>query len=143
MTAPDRNAGGLSRAIEKACSMAKRNADEISFVAAHGTATVYSDAMEILAFSNTAGKPKPVFSIKGGIGHTLATAGLLQILVVARAMSAGVVPATVGLVAPDATASEWAHRAPAALGPTPLALSTNSGFSGVNTAILLGLGGQR
>ena len=142
MTAPDRNAGGLSRAIGKACSMAKRQADEISFIAAHGTATIYSDAMEMLAFGNTIPKPKPVFSIKGGVGHTLATAGLLQILVAGRAISRGVVPATVGLRSPDPAAIDWAHTMPAPIGRAPLALSTNSGFGGVNTAILLGEGNQ-
>ena len=44
MTAPDREARGLSRAIAKACAMAGRTADEISFIAAHGTATLYNDA---------------------------------------------------------------------------------------------------
>lgn len=140
MTAPDRNAGGLSRAISKACAMAKREAAEISFIAAHGTATLYSDAMELLAFRRASPEPKPIFSIKGGVGHTLASAGLLQILVCARAMELGVVPATVGLSTPEPSAIGWAHVAPARIGSNPLALSTNSGFGGVNTAILLGRG---
>jgi 3-oxoacyl-[acyl-carrier-protein] synthase II len=142
MTAPDRNARGLSRAIGKACAMASRDARDISFIAAHGTATVYNDAMELLAFSGATPGPRPIFSIKGAIGHTLAAAGLIQVLVAGRAMSRGVVPPTVGLAAPDPSAVDWAHTAAVPLGGAPLALSTNSGFGGVNSAILLGTGAQ-
>ncbi|HEX4055319.1 MAG TPA: beta-ketoacyl synthase N-terminal-like domain-containing protein [Tepidisphaeraceae bacterium] len=138
MTAPDRNARGLSRAIAKACSMAGRTAGEISFIAAHGTATMYSDAMELLAFSAATAAPKPIFSVKGGIGHTLASAGLVQILIAGRAMSLGLVPPTVGLAVPDPAAAAWVHNTPVDLGRAPLALSTSSGFGGVNTAVLLG-----
>jgi 3-oxoacyl-[acyl-carrier-protein] synthase II len=140
MTAPDRNARGLSRAIAKACRMAGRGAAEISFIAAHGTATSYNDAMELLAFSGAIAEPKPIFSIKGGGGHTLAAAGLVQILVAGRALALGVVPGTVGLSTPDPAAVGWAHRKPMQIGRAQLALSTNSGFGGVNSAILLGGG---
>ena len=138
MTAPDRNARGLSRAIAKACSMAGRTAGEISFIAAHGTATMYSDAMELLAFSAATAAPKPIFSVKGGIGHTLASAGLVQILVAGRAMSLGLVPPTVGLAVPDPAAAAWVHNTPVDLGRAPPGAFTSSGFGGVNTAVLLG-----
>jgi 3-oxoacyl-[acyl-carrier-protein] synthase II len=138
MTAPDRNAAGLSRAIGKACKMAGRNPADITFVAAHGTATVYSDAMELVAFRGAIPSPVPIFSIKGGTGHTLGAAGLVQILISARALSRGQVPPTVGLSNPDAAAAEWVHTSPFNLNNPSIALSTNSGFGGVNTAIVLG-----
>lgn len=137
MTAPDRNAGGLSRAISKACLMAKRPASDVAFVAAHGTATIYSDAMELHAFRGAIGEPRPIFSVKGGVGHTLAAAGLLQILVSARAMERRIVPPTVGLRIADESAAGWAFASPLQLAEANFALSTNSGFGGVNTAIVL------
>jgi 3-oxoacyl-[acyl-carrier-protein] synthase II len=143
MTAPDRNASGLSRAIAKACTMAEKSVQDISFIAAHGTATLYSDAMELLAFRAAAQKPKPIFSVKGAVGHTLASAGLVQMLVAARAMSRGTIPPTVGLVVPDPSAVDWAHKTSITIGPNPLALSTSSGFGGVNTAVLLAGGGAQ
>lgn len=138
MTAPDRNAGGLSRAIAKALSMAGKNANEIDLIAAHGTATVYSDAMEIIAFRRAVGEPKPTFSIKGGVGHTLAAAGLVQILVTLSAMEKKIVPPTVGLHIPDPNAAGWVFGVPVDLPHARIALSTNSGFGGVNTALLIG-----
>lgn len=142
MTAPDRAGRGLSRAIAKAFRMAGRTAGEVSFIAAHGTATSYNDAMELVAFNGVIVEPRPIFSIKGGGGHTLAAAGLLQILTAGRALALGVVPGTVGLLTPDPAAVGWAHPQPVRIGRAPLALSTNSGFGGVNTAILLGGGGS-
>jgi 3-oxoacyl-[acyl-carrier-protein] synthase II len=142
MTAPDRNAKGLSRAIAKACAMAGKTVDDISFIAAHGTATLYSDAMELLAFHGATQRPKPIFSVKGGVGHTLASAGLVQILVAARAMSSGIIPPTVGLVVPDPSALDWAHQTSVRIDHARVALSTSSGFGGVNTAVLLGSGVQ-
>jgi 3-oxoacyl-[acyl-carrier-protein] synthase II len=138
MTAPDRHAGGLSRAIAKACVMAGRDAADIAFIAAHGTATLYSDAMELVAFRGAIKEPRPIFSVKGAVGHTLAAAGLVQILVTQRAMSLGVVPPTVGLSTPDESALGWAHASPIQIANSSLALSTNSGFGGVNTAVLMG-----
>jgi 3-oxoacyl-[acyl-carrier-protein] synthase II len=138
MTAPDRNAYGLSRAIAGACAMAKRNPNEIAFVAAHGTATVYSDAMELLAFRAAISYPVPIFSTKGGTGHTLGAAGLVQFLVAARALSRNIAPPSVGLTDPDPDAAGWVHSSPKPLTSASIALSTNSGFGGVNTAILIG-----
>ena len=138
MTAPDRNAGGLSRAISKSLGMANKSAAEIAFIAAHGTGTVYSDAMEMVAFRAAMKTAKPVFSVKGGVGHTLSAAGLAQILVAGRALVRGKVPPSVGLCQADEAAAGWATNRPVDLDRPRIALSTNSGFGGVNTAIVLG-----
>ena len=139
MTAPDRAGAGLSAAINKACAMAHRSAQEVGFIAAHGTATLYSDAMELTAFKEVFhNKPRPIFSVKGGVGHTLGAAGLVQFLVAERAMSAGIVPPTVGFSVAEESAPGWVSDRPITISSGKLALSTNSGFGGVNTAILLG-----
>jgi 3-oxoacyl-(acyl-carrier-protein) synthase len=140
MTAPDAKGRGLSRAIVKACAMAGREPSDIDLIAAHGTATAFSDAMEMASFHASFPHPVPVFAVKGGVGHNLGAAGLVQILVALRAMAQGVVPPTVGLRTPDEAAAGWVHGTPVILPPSTtarLALSTNSGFGGVNTALLL------
>ena len=140
MTAPDAEGRGLARAIAKACAMSGRGAGEIDLIAAHGTATVFSDAMEMAAFRASLPRPVPMFSVKGGVGHTLGAAGLVQILVAVRALAEGVVPPTVGLRLAEDAAEGWVRGQAvrlAAAGGRRLALSTNSGFGGVNTAILL------
>jgi 3-oxoacyl-(acyl-carrier-protein) synthase len=137
MTAPDRNGLGLSRAVNKAIAMAGCKSADVGFIAAHGTGTQYSDAMEMTAFRRAVSSPRPVFSVKGAVGHTMAAAGLVQILVAGLALRRGIVPPTIGCVAPDAPAADWLRGANS---NATIALSTNSGFGGVNTAILLGGG---
>ena len=41
--------------------------------------------------------PRPVYSIKGGIGHTMGAAGLVEMLIAQRALREGIVPPTVNL----------------------------------------------
>jgi 3-oxoacyl-[acyl-carrier-protein] synthase II len=67
----------------------------------------------------------------------LGAAGLVQLLVACRALATRIVPGTVGLTTPDPLALGWVSNKPATT-TDGLALSTNSGFGGVNTAILLG-----
>ena len=143
MTAPDRIAGGLARAIGKACAMAKYKQSDLGFIAAHGTGTLYSDAMEMLAFREQFQSARPVFSVKGAIGHTLSAAGLVQILVAGRAMENHRIPPNVGMASADEAAAGWVHQKGVDIKGTRAALSTNSGFGGVNTAILLGRGSHQ
>jgi 3-oxoacyl-[acyl-carrier-protein] synthase II len=138
MTAPDRAAGGLSRSITRACRMADITPGQIGLIAAHGTATIYNDAMELTAFANTISHAVPTFSVKGGTGHTLAAAGLVQILAACRAMKLRIAPPTVGLSVPDERAVGWVHGTATPIADETMVLSTNSGFGGVNTSIVLG-----
>lgn len=75
ISAPSRTAEGLIRAIHLC------DTSGIGFVAAHGTATAYNDAMEAKAIAQTGFSHLPTFSLKGYFGHTLGTAGLLETLV--------------------------------------------------------------
>jgi 3-oxoacyl-[acyl-carrier-protein] synthase II len=137
MTAPDRNGAGLSRAIRKACERAGRSADDVSFIAAHGTGTVFSDEMEMTAFREVFREPRPTFSIKGGMGHAMGAAGLVQLLVAHEAITRGIVPPTVGLTMPGFQAGGWVSNQRVELPAPRVAVSTSSGFGGVNTAILV------
>ena len=53
----------------------------VEFISAHGTGTVYNDAMEIAAITTVFGEGAgriPVNGIKGSIGHTLGAAGSFE-----------------------------------------------------------------
>jgi 3-oxoacyl-[acyl-carrier-protein] synthase II len=137
MTAPSRDGDGLVRAIGQALALAGAAASDVAAVCAHGTGTVYNDAMEMSAFRRVWPDPRPVFSIKGGAGHTMGAAGLVEMLVGLRALREGIVPPTVGLRRAAEEDAAWvspAARPPAAGG---VLLSTNSGFGGVNSALAL------
>jgi len=138
ITAPDRNGCGLIEAVGRALTMAGMGPNDIAAVSAHGTGTIYNDLMEISAFRKIfGGKPLPVYSIKGAIGHTLAAAGAIEVVVGLQALQAGIAPPTIGLVEPMEEAVGFVENEPAPFAGSCL-LTTNSGFGGINAALVLG-----
>ncbi|MBS3762103.1 MAG: beta-ketoacyl-[acyl-carrier-protein] synthase family protein [Planctomycetes bacterium] len=138
MTGPSRDGKGLKRAIEIALDMAACAPEDLAFVNAHGTGTVYNDAMEMKALRQVFGNnPKPVYSIKGGTGHTMGAAGLLEILLTAESLKEAIIPSTVGMDEPDERAQGWVKTEHVSVPANRPALSINSGFGGVNVAVVL------
>ncbi len=140
MTAPDREGRGAARAMQAALRAAGRTPDDVDFVSAHGTGTIYNDAMEAAALGRVfAGSRVPVNSIKGAIGHTLGAAGAFETVLCVQVLGANVVPPTAGLVHPDAACAglDLVYGAARAF-DVATALSTSSGFAGANAALLLG-----
>lgn len=136
MTGPSRDGAGLARAIYAALSAAGTIASDIGFIAAHGTGTEYNDAMEMKALQSVFAPPRPTFSIKGGTGHTMGSAGLLQCIVAIAVLEYGMVPPTVGLRDVTDDANGWA----ASVGQKCAAdagLVLNAGFGGVNAAVVV------
>ncbi len=109
-------------------------------ISAHGTGTVYNDQMEMRAFRTVfQDRERPVYSIKGGIGHTMGAAGLVEMIIALCALRERKSPPTVNLKDPDDDARGWVSDHQQPVREQTLALVTNAGFSGVNTALLLGL----
>ena len=137
ITAPARNGCGLIQAVREALKMSGIRAEEISAVSAHGTGTVYNDAMEITAFRQVFGKRNlPVFSVKGAVGHILGAAGGIEAVLGLKALSEQTAPPTVGLSAPMEGAEGMVSGRPVTFSGNRL-LTTNSGFGGVNAALIL------
>ena len=65
--------------------------DDIAFVNAHGTATIYNDEMEALALNRIAIQHIPTNSLKAHFGHTLGAAGLLESIISMQAIQDGVI----------------------------------------------------
>jgi 3-oxoacyl-[acyl-carrier-protein] synthase II len=137
MAGPSRDGAGLARAIGKALGTAEAQAGAVGCISAHGTGTVYNDAMEMKAFKSVFGaRPIPVYSIKGGTGHTLGAAGLIETIVALRTLREHRVPPTVNLERVDDGARGWVFRESVEFSGE-VTLSTNSGFGGVNCALAL------
>jgi 3-oxoacyl-[acyl-carrier-protein] synthase II len=138
ITAPAKSGRGLIRAVDQALKSAKRKPEEISAISAHGTGTVYNDLMELNAFRQVFGERKvPMYSIKGAIGHTLGAAGGIEIILGLKTLSTRTVPPTVGFSNPEKGAEGQVSSGPQTISGDYL-LTTNSGFGGVNAALVLG-----
>jgi 3-oxoacyl-(acyl-carrier-protein) synthase len=138
MTGPSRESEGLIMAVTKALASAGIGPHEVGLISAHGTGTVYNDQMEMRAFHNLfPDGPRPVYSIKGGIGHTMGAAGLVEMIIAQRALQEGIAPPTVNLKEADDDARGWVSDRQQPVRSKSKALVTNAGFSGVNTALVL------
>jgi 3-oxoacyl-[acyl-carrier-protein] synthase II len=136
ITGPAQDGVGLIRAIREAFRCSHLSAEEIEAFCAHGTGTVYNDAMELTALESIFGSRRfPVFSVKGAVGHTMGAAGGFEAAVAIRSMRERMVPATAGLVK-----VEECGVGRISTDPQPFAgnniLSTNSGFGGCNAALI-------
>ncbi len=93
-----------ARAMRLALDSAGMSADEIGYVAAHGTSTLKNDRTEAKAISHLLGARAhrvPVSSNKGQLGHTISGAAVTNLICAVKAMREGVVPATMHLAAQD------------------------------------------
>jgi len=138
ITAPAKSGRGLVQAVSQALGMAQKQPDEIAAINAHGTGTIYNDLMELTAFRRIFGKRKiPIYSVKGAVGHCLGAAGGIEAALGLETLSSQLVPPTAGLVTPM-------EEAIGQVGPEPVSISgdilltTNSGFGGINAALVLG-----
>jgi len=128
---------GLVMAIETAMGMAGLHPHDTQAFCAHGTGTLFNDSMELAAIEAVFGDRRfPVFSIKGAVGHTLGAAGGIDAAICAHALAHKLIPPTVGLQTPESKAAgRVSHQAQAFDGRN--ILTSNSGFGGVNAALVL------
>jgi 3-oxoacyl-[acyl-carrier-protein] synthase II len=136
ITAPSREGEGLILAVRQALHRARVSIREIGAISAHGTGSVYNDAMELTAFGKVFDQPRPLHSVKGATGHTMGASGAIETILGLCSLREGFIPPTVGLREPDASARAWvaAETQPLRGG---LLLNTNSGFGGINAALIL------
>jgi len=136
ITSPSRNGDGLANAIQKTLEIADLHENKVGFIAAHGTGTKYNDATELKAFKKIFSKSLPIFSVKGAIGHTMGSSGVVQLIAALESFKKNVLPPTIGLKNVDDDAKGWAADIPQKF-DGKIALITNAGFGGINAATLL------
>jgi 3-oxoacyl-[acyl-carrier-protein] synthase-1 len=81
ISGPSRTGDGLHKSIESAFKEANIGKDKLDYISAHGTATLYNDEMEAIAFSRSNIDKVAINSLKGYFGHTLGASGLLEIVI--------------------------------------------------------------
>ncbi|GHE40623.1 beta-ketoacyl synthase N-terminal-like domain-containing protein [Sphingobacterium griseoflavum] len=136
ISGPSRQGEGLYRSVRQAIKEAGIRNEDIDFISAHGTATLYNDEMEAIAFNRLGLAHVPLNSLKGYFGHTLGAAGLLETTVSLKAMEEGVLLPTLGFQELGTTQPLQVVRR-SSTQPIPFLLKTASGFGGSNAAIII------
>lgn len=94
ISGPSRTAEGCYRALQN--MLQGVNTNDIAFVNAHGTATLFNDEMESVAIDRAGLSELPVNSLKGYFGHTMGAAGVLETIISMYAADEGIVLGTKG-----------------------------------------------
>lgn len=139
ISGPSRTGDGLHYAMESAMRCAGVGADDISFVSAHGTATVYNDEMESKALNLSNLTAVPLNSVKPYFGHTLGACGVIESIMCVWQLRHGIVFGTAGFErngVPFALNVSAEHRV---ANGKPCCLKIASGFGGCNAAMVLSL----
>jgi len=136
LSGPSRTGEGLASAIAGAIKEAGIQSSDIDVISAHGTATVYNDEMEALAFQTTGVSAAPVYSVKGNIGHTLGAAGIIETIYLANSMQQNTLIPSIGF-SETGTSVTLNVVTQATSKKLTIGLKTASGFGGGNTALIL------
>ena len=138
MTAPDPEGKGAAECMRLCVEDASLKPEDIDYINAHGTSTIYNDKVETAAIKTVFGEHArkiAISSTKSTIGHLLGAAGGVESIVCALAIEKGLVPPTINLENPDPECD--LDYVPNKLRKMPVraAISTSLGFGGHNACL--------
>jgi len=137
---PHPEARGAALAMARALADAGLNAEQISAINAHGTATPKNDPIETLAIHRVFGqhaRNMPISATKSLIGHLISAAGAVEAVAALACMNAGWVHPTLNLDDADPACDLDYVPLFARRHAQAYVLSTSYGFGGHNAAIVL------
>jgi 3-oxoacyl-[acyl-carrier-protein] synthase II len=140
ISAPEPSGVQAGRALALALERAGAQPGELDYICAHGTGTRANDAAETRAIRIALGADAdrvPASSPKSMVGHLIAAAGALSVMVCLLAMRDGVLPPTANLQTPDPECDlDYVplHARPATV---RVAAANAFGFGGQNCVVVL------
>ena len=140
VTAPDDEGEGAARCMRLAIERAGTKPEEVSYINAHGTATLLGDPAETEAIKAAMGEHAyrvPVSSTKSMTGHLVAGAGSLEAVICVEALRSGIIPPTINLEIPDPACDLDYVPNQAREADLQVVLSNSFGFGGHNATLVL------
>ncbi len=146
ITAPDSAGRGAARSMKWALEDGGLNAEQISYVNAHGTSTPLGDKAEVEAvltvFGNharkSAGGKLLMSSTKSMHGHSLGASGALETIACVHAVKDGIVAPTINLDDPDEAFDLDLVPHHARERRVQYAMNNTFGFGGHNVTLIIG-----
>ncbi|QDU24085.1 3-oxoacyl-[acyl-carrier-protein] synthase 2 [Urbifossiella limnaea] len=140
MTDPHPQGKGAIRAMADALTDAKLKPTDIGYINAHGTSTQANDSAETAAIKAVFGEyayQLPVSSSKSMLGHLIAAAGVVELVISVMALRKGVLPPTINLETPDPECDLDYIPNVAREKRVDHVLSNSFGFGGQNIALVV------
>ena len=136
---PDPEGRGAAGAMSLALASARLNAEDVSYINAHGTSTVLGDIAETKAIKAVFG-PKaykvPISSTKSAIGHLLGASAGVEAIACVMAILHNTVPPTINLETPDPQCDLDYTPKTARDVDVRIAMNNSFGFGGHNTCVV-------
>lgn len=139
ISGPSRTGEGSYRALK--VTLGNANPEDIAFINAHGTATMYNDEMESIAIERAGLDQVPVNGLKGYYGHTMGAAGILETILSMQAIDNHIILATRGYETLGVTHPLVVSNQNQAT-EKRMFIKLLSGFGGCNAALLFAKGGR-
>ena len=141
ITSPSPDGEGAARAMLSAIKDAKIKPEDIEYINAHGTSTHLNDSGETMAIKKALGqkasKKVLVSSTKSNTGHLLGAAGGIELIVCAKALEEGYVPATINYKVKDPECDLDIVPNKGRNINIKYAMSNSLGFGGHNASVIL------
>lgn len=132
ISSPSKDGEGAFLAIKSVLE----DISELSFINAHGTATMFNDQMESVAIERAGLSDVPVNGLKGVFGHTLGAAGLIETIISMAAIDDGTVLGTKGFQE-KGVSGKIILSAENTASPKTAFIKMISGFGGGNATLLV------
>lgn len=135
ISGPSRTGNELYQCIAAAMNDAGLSKEDIDFISAHGTATIYNDEMEAKAIALAGLTTPPLNSLKAFYGHTLGAAGLVESVISIESLKQNTILPTkgfevLGVSQPINVCKKIIHK------QINNCIKTASGFGGCNAAVV-------
>ena len=136
ISGPSRTGEGLYRTVKKTMELNNLATDDFDFISAHGTATVFNDEMESIAFDRLGLNHVPLNSFKGYFGHTLGAAGVIETAASMQMMRENLLVKSLGFEE-QGTTKELNIIKKNTTADLNTILKTASGFGGGNASLVI------
>lgn len=137
MSSPSPDGAGAALSMRRALQRAALEPGDIDYINLHGTGTLSNDVAEDAAVMSVFGSDTPCSATKGGTGHTLAAAGIVESIIAMLALRDGFLPGTFNTRQVDEAMSinlllDNSDQAPQRV------LTNSFGFGGNNCSLIFG-----
>lgn len=136
---PHKDGSGLSNAIDTALTEAGIEPEDVDYINAHGTGTVYNDLSETKAIKLSFGKIAKrikISSIKSMIGHTMGASSVIEAVCCVKVLHDYVIPPTINYDVPDPDCDLNYTPNVACKAKVNIAMSLSAGFGGQNSVLI-------
>ena len=140
MTALPEDGAPLQQLIRQALDEAGITPAQLGYINSHGSSTPSNDAAETAAYKAVFGEQAyriPISATKSMIGHTQGAASAIETIVTALVLDQQIIPPTINLEQPEPRCDLDYVPLVARRANVNVALMHSSGFSGVNSALIL------